>query len=392
MQELQDPLNQRNITVIVGNGFDLSVLNHYRQQLTTSYKSFYYYLRSINFSEDNLIFGKMIDSKRKNAENWSDFEAALETLTSEFAHRSEKILADLSDIQSHFSAFLNSVITPGLVTALDHDSQIAKWAYRSHSEFLADLSETQLAKCYFPTNLWHGNCFNFNFFNLNYTPLLDIYLHLDRYQYNPRHFITSDRNFWFRINPDNVNARPSLTANSQTGCAAYLRTKLYHPHGQQNIPRSLLFGTGEIPPDPTFSKGHWAQLEYKYKGIMEATDLFIVFGASLGNTDSWWWKSIAHRISEPNEKPAEAIIYQFDSGRHDRRDRRNKIIDTFKQQLDGFSRYSDQTDERIHSVLYSSPYDISFLGLKPDPFDPEFRKELTYRRPPDHWTSLNDIG
>lgn len=384
-------IRKRHVTAIVGNGFDLSVLYRYGRELTTAYKSFYYYLRSISFDESNEIFKQMQTSKREGKENWSDFEYALEEVAAK-GGLADKVQRDLSGIQSKFSKFLNSVITSDLIDQLDQDAQMSAWAYRMHAEFLSDLSDKQYVDCVFRTRAEHWDHFYFNFFNLNYTPLLDIYLHLDRGQFDPRPYSTVDRNFEFRINPENVKLDTKYP-NSETGCSAYIRTDLHHPHGSQNIPRSLLFGTGDVLPDRTFAKHYWAQLEYKYGSILDATELFIVFGSSLGSTDSWWWKSIARRISQPEGRAAELFVYQFDDGSLERGVRHQEIVDEFVRYASsgpgGEAVSVDKLRDRIFSIFYNDPGDLSFLGFKAEKYDPFFRNEGSYSRGSRHWTVGN---
>lgn len=69
---------QHNIMVLVGNGFDISVLQKYRDdQLTPSYKVFYDFLKYRGIRKDNVLFNKMTVDRDTGKENWSDFENSL---------------------------------------------------------------------------------------------------------------------------------------------------------------------------------------------------------------------------------------------------------------------------------------------------------------------------
>lgn len=75
---------QHNIMVIVGNGFDISVLKKYRSDnLVSSYKVFYDFLQYRGINQDNLLFKKMTDDRAKNKQNWSDFEYSIYELLDE---------------------------------------------------------------------------------------------------------------------------------------------------------------------------------------------------------------------------------------------------------------------------------------------------------------------
>lgn len=67
---------QYNIMVFIGNGFDISVLEKYRDDnLVSSYSKFYDFLCYKGFNEDNILYKKMREDKNKynGKGNWSDF-------------------------------------------------------------------------------------------------------------------------------------------------------------------------------------------------------------------------------------------------------------------------------------------------------------------------------
>lgn len=88
-----------------------------------------------------------------------------------------------------------------------------------------------------------------------------------------------------------------------------------HPHGIQYTPRSLLFGIDEAAGNARrLSKPYWAQNSVKYEALFPETDLFIIFGCSLGATDRWWWRAIIDGL-RANED-ADLILY-WRRGAHD---------------------------------------------------------------------------
>lgn len=69
-QEFKDLRKQHNIFVLVGNGFDISVIKKYKEGKmkgkTTSYSDFYDYITYYNLSnEDNVLYKKMKDDRGK---------------------------------------------------------------------------------------------------------------------------------------------------------------------------------------------------------------------------------------------------------------------------------------------------------------------------------------
>ena len=138
---------QHNIMMLVGNGFDIAVLNHLGSKYATDYKSFFYYLKSIKFNNGNILFRKMNELRIRDEQakyeskrfpNWSDFELILEgfvsTPTSDYALKG-RLEKDLKEIQYEFSNFLNFVVSPDLLGGLDEKSSKFKWGYRTYSNF-----------------------------------------------------------------------------------------------------------------------------------------------------------------------------------------------------------------------------------------------------------------
>lgn len=70
---------QHNIMVLVGNGFDVAILNKYNtgnlRGKTSTYNDFYEYLKYFRLcDENNILFKRMTEDLLNSRENWSDFE------------------------------------------------------------------------------------------------------------------------------------------------------------------------------------------------------------------------------------------------------------------------------------------------------------------------------
>ena len=112
--------------------------------------------------------------------------------------------------------------------------------------------------------------------------------------------------------------------DENTGWSSYLRTEVVHPHGQQSIPRSLLFGI-DAPdnfnpgthPHKKLMKPYWAMNNIEFGHLFSEVRLFIVFGCSLGATDGWWWRHILGALDiERGDEQAqcELIVYWWSGG------------------------------------------------------------------------------
>lgn len=384
--------------MLVGNGFDIAALTQLDAKYRTDYQSFFFYLKSLNFNAENMIFKKMDELRQEHEEklnhgkagfpNWSDFEARLQ----EFVSGSEVIdyvnlRQDLSEIQRHFSSFLDLVVSPELLNKLDEQAQKHLWAYSTFGRFLADLGFIAYQNLIFPGSVNHYHLFNFNVVNFNYTFLLDNYLYLDQDQFNPHPNSTVDTNFIFRRNPRDYSYpgeprhhRP----DSNTGCSAYLMTEIHHPHGVQSIPRSLLFGIDGTDKEASrgsthqFEKTFWAQTPRRYRKMIAETELFIIFGSSIGETDRWWWRHILHKVYDG----AELIIYKYYPPNlpNSKKEPESQIKDHFindnydPELFGGYELDSDMLSDIKHGirvVTYTNSTTLSAFGFNTSIYDPK---------------------
>lgn len=324
---------QHNIMALVGNGFDIQVLRALGSKMDTTYMSFYHFLKSRKFDSDNLIFRVMEEEKQAGSTAWSDIEAAIERLLKGQQDVSA-IEKSLQDIQFEFSEFLDVVVTPNLLARLSQLVVEGGKTDRSLSGFLRDVrDEDRYGKMSLLQRMDIGDLLNFRFVNFNYTALLDNFVFLDKAQFDPKPFVTSDRNFNFEPNPHGFDHRIGL---KKRWMVSYLLTEVVHPHGMQYTPRSILFGvdSGHKGDAIRLEKPYWAQNEVIHRAYFSDTHLFIIFGCSLGRSDRWWWKQIADALlsapplDNPAGLPPDLIIYWRIEGQELTAD---QILDRFAQ-------------------------------------------------------------
>lgn len=395
--------------MIVGNGFDISALNYLGVQGATTYQAFFYYLKSIGFTEDNILY-KTMDSLRqefeqqtcsgRNLANWSNFEERLSELLSQKDCDAGKLENDLTEIQKQFSTFLNNTVDSTVINDLNTRLFAHDWSIKTFSSFLSDIPSGEYKYMALPMLCGHYHIFNFDVFNLNFTPLLDCYLYLDKRQHKPERK-TVDTNFDFEINRNGFDLDTSVAAgiendkvlknyklftrpNERTNCSGYLVTSLHHPHGQQDIPRSLLFGVESeelmhFNASPTslpnsinrndFSKPYLAQLDRKYGSKIRAARTFILFGTSLGSSDRWWWWNILDAAYADDY--SDIIIYKFLRTPDDTFDknefRRAFIVSNLPHSIKNDSKrgeaYISNLVDKIHVVTYLDPQDLHAFGF-----------------------------
>ena len=315
-------MKEHQVMVFIGNGFDIAILKKYGKGITTSYDSFYSFFKyKYPDSKDNLLIQQMETAKTEQKENWSDFEALLDQslnlLSKTDKEQADKLNADLSEIQQAFSQFLNDIIDNDIIKNISMANDIiikprvncAKKLLKC--SFLKDLSKEQ-----YETNRFH-NKFNNNeilkyvFINFNYTSLLDNYLYLTKEVFDPIPYVTSSNNITLSLNPNNY----SNHCGYPDPYVQLMPIDIFHPHGIQDVPKSLLFGIenssfyNQRDCRRVFVKSLWAQCEPKYEEKFDNTELFIVYGSSIGESDSWWWHRVFNRLVDEN--PAELIIYNY---------------------------------------------------------------------------------
>lgn len=308
----EDVRTQYNVLALVGNGFDIQALSGLGSPSDTRYESFYHYLKYRKFDSSNKILERM-ESLRGIADNWSDIESAIGHLLTIERVSPDVIAADLKDVQREFSTFLDQVVTPEILTRLSDHAVSNNSSMLSFTEFLDDVEDAdEYYKLQLPRRINIGDLFNFKFVNFNYTTLLDNFVYLDQVQFDPHPYKASDRNIKFHPNPHGHSSSDEYPdfrpERGSFYMASYLVSDVIHPHGIQYTPRSLLFGIDDAPGlAQKLAKPYWAQNKVKYGPLFPETDLFIVFGCSLGETDRWWWRAIVDGV-RANEQ-ADLIIY-----------------------------------------------------------------------------------
>lgn len=351
---------QHNIFALVGNGFDISVLKKFKlgkmSGKTTSYVDFYDYITYFNLSnEDNILYKRMKEDRISGKENWSDFENTIRELFDSSKEYSIEVLEkSIDEFQGHFTKFLNDLVDADTLLKLNEEVRKNKLSIQTLENFLKDLED--LRKLKFIDSLDHYHLYNFVFANFNYTSLLDNYIFLDKSQFDPHKYKNVDRNYRIRY-----QLQPF---KDETSLSSYLVLDVIHPHGVQDVPRSILFGIDLEEYDKgknlekRLVKAYWSQYDVKYKSYLEQADLFIIYGMSLGLTDAWWMDSIVHEILE---RKVELIIYKFGAEKED------NVVEMF---INGCIRHKNLSEEKkifvrnsIHVVKFENN-NTYFLGLE----------------------------
>ncbi len=414
---------QHNIMCLVGNGFDVASLIRINNEadmknpnlglgptVTSKYEDFYYYL--VNDVEEkkrfgtvkkditNMVFLKMFEASRNKAKktsNWCDFENIVDEIA--FGKRQknrfmkikdinkvdvDKLNEDLYELQEAFSRFLNKLLPSEKIVKFDQIVRDNDHSYQSLSCFLGDLDgENDIA---FPDRIVHNtsddteHLLNYLFVDFNYTMLLDSYINLDRRRlYRARDNNSSQNNFYFFPNIDKKCSRSGLSDyDSDRWKRVRILTQVVHPHGIQDSPGSMLFGTERKGKgcEPfvedarwQFIKSIWARDKEKFGQDFDKAELFIIFGMSITETDGWWFSEIYKRILEGWNRYStvgpELIIYNFKGDGIDANTLKDKFINACIY-VNDFKSNHDKIKEHIYVATHdgSTNYFLGFSEFK----------------------------
>lgn len=355
MEDKGNETKTHKISVLIGNGFDIQVLNHFNESANTTYSSFYNFInwKYGNKIKGNLIVQKMEEDKKLEKENWSDFENTIkEMLKTEY----EKLLANskgkenedenevldyiknleekygecLNELRDYFHNFLNIIVTQEV---LDKTGEFGKIINKKGDHvnislplntmqfFHGDLTPDERGKFVFMTKVKTGDTIDFKFFNFNYTHIFDNYIKLDKDAFEKKPYKSSGNNFHLQNFQNKGKKETSISIFTKKNY------EIYHPHGDQNDRKTMLFGFNDkyqvigskesncdmlkeefLKIIKYFVKPYWIENNNNYEKYLNESNLYIVFGHSIGESDRYWWKSISDNLKN---KKAELIIYNF---------------------------------------------------------------------------------
>ncbi len=335
-----------NVTFLLGNGFDLNL------GFKTSYCDFLN--EYVNIESDNQIIQQFKTIIKKDCEGvnsiWSDAELAMGEYSREFEGEEarENFLLCLEDFENALRRYLQNLpseIFQKNIGKLANDFAIAINDYTK--DFRFQVKNTLLSSEYNPTAN-HGYFFQFVIFN--YTQFAD-YLLLSK------HF--KERLFQFK--------------HHSTKIAPIFAYPL-HIHGTMS--KDMIFGldnTAQIKNSKLFNfdnvedRGNIVKKDaidacengtyQKLLSIFEQTDLFYLYGLSIGDTDSSYWKRII-RLME-SRKNVRTIIHAMDAPCIDIERRKNRsFCNNLKNKFLAHSQKDSESAESVYSRIHIADFNI----------------------------------
>lgn len=269
------------ITHIIGNGFDIN------QGLKTSYKDFYrdYYLKQ---DSSESVIDELKSAISGDIENWSDLELAIGKYTAHIASVEDLDIV-MSDLQENLANYIAEI-----------DSKQHTVEKKSADEIRQDLIspyrhlKAREIESFNTLKMNFGNVSDVNVLSFNYTSTLEKILQLDN----------------GRMLGADGNSKPILR-------------KMTYIHNSIENKGSIVLGVDnplQIE-NQAFQKDNIAQLylvkpkiienagalnEREALRKLEQANVISIFGVSLGETDTTWWKAIGHAV---NSSPSRCLIY-----------------------------------------------------------------------------------
>lgn len=268
------------VTFILGNGFDMQV------GLNTGYPDFYDYYTNVKGGSEETA--KVKDSINKYIANrhkddfegisWSDLEWALGCYTSEVSHDEFMMVRD--DLIKHLKIYLSSEYklfspTDGQRKELLNDFYFPELRLETKYQNILKNYKSKV-----------GGPHVVNTLTFNYTEVVEnIFSVYAKKEEKVVHTNNGYLNFPIHIHSDLKNLILGVNDKTQIACEEM---------------RKNYFRSGIIKPlldDVLSHENH-----VKAKGVINSTDLFVVFGASLGRTDDMWARAIGDRMNKSNAK------------------------------------------------------------------------------------------
>lgn len=333
------------ITWIIGNGFDLNC------GLKSSYQDFIekYWKKKAVASNQEKLEQAANKGGLLEVELWSDVEEEMGRITQVFA---TETIAEYETIFSEMLALLIDYlkIQEETISATNLVERNVAEFYNSVTGYQKRLAPTDQDKV--PNHLGSENN-TYNFISLNYTTLIDSFVDAAKGKYNPF-------------------ARRGSYTDKVSG--------VFHIHGYADMEGASIFGVGgksQISNTDLATDHEFCELWIKesqneiagnhrtseFKSLVNRTNVFVLYGCSLGVTDEYLLCEIGRRMKQNTSVVIVILDYELPSRTAPDRApfvrRRREVIDTFIRRANISESNREIYEKRI--VVASSKTYFKFL-------------------------------
>lgn len=253
-----------NITFLIGNGFDLGL------GLRSRFSDFYNEYCNSESENPNIL--KFKDSIRQNIENWSDFEKAFGVHSENFEpEQAMDYYYQFNDFQEKFNTYLQKELNQIDYSNKDLITKTMQNALNNfyHTSPVDKIHATRLFEKHIQEAI------NYNFISFNYTNCLDNCI---RILQNSRVLPSGNR-----VN-EPIHVHGYLDENMIMG----LDNELQITNRSLEFP----FPYEQCLVKPDINNYRGTAYDLKAKQLIKDSTVICIYGMSLGETDTTWWKRI----------------------------------------------------------------------------------------------------
>jgi hypothetical protein len=340
-----------NITFILGNGLDINM------GLRTSYSDFYdEYIKKPSPNDGTELLKKLIkedaENPEKRYENWADFEKAFGQYSTKFSSISEYLNA-FDDFLTMFYIYITELDQNVEYEKVDFDivaNQINNMIYNFTEKMNKNL-KNDVVKLIKPNSPSSGG--KYNFIQFNYTYVFDILLN----------GIQSSK----MLNNHNLQVNVGIGAMGEN---LHVHGDLLKPViGVDNVKQIAndVFRNNEKLVNTIVKQNYLNHLQNenvnlpidakKAINVINDSNLIVSYGASIGETDRFWWKTIGDWLKKGADK---RLIIDYYT-----KDRNVRAIQTMRiKQITELRDNFQKLKKKFYSFAEWTPEDIEKHGDK----------------------------
>lgn len=284
------------ITFFIGNGYDINI------GLKTGYPDFLkWYVAQPSKNDLIADFKKII---KDGIEYWSDLEIALGQKTLAYPLNTKSSFKECKfDLDTQMQVYLKEqnerIQAPSQQDIEIFKQSIVKFPLNCTSGYRKDLQRIY--------NVHGSEEYEYNIVDFNFTDTVDIFWNK----------LPKDA-FWHDIRYPQLLSGESFRTIDKKG-------RLFHIHG--TLSNAMMTGVGDpsqlantifqrtdiitsLCVKPVMNENCKNEIEHRISQLIDSTDIFVVYGMSIGVTDEKWWRSVVCRLL--TERNTYLVIVNYD--------------------------------------------------------------------------------
>ncbi|WP_214858503.1 AbiH family protein [Exiguobacterium sp. s191] len=349
-----------NITFLIGNGFDINI------GLNTSYSSFYEHLKNRNHENqknkliENILndyFNKEIlkDSSKDKKDSieqidWSDFEIAVGSYTKKIETKKEieEFIKDYEEFIDYFTSYIEEGIDNNLLEFWMEENLNSFENSIKNPINTYERDQHELTVRY---SNYRNITKNFNYVIFNYTEIFDL-LH----QNWKKHY-----------------SQTGITSNSPIHIHGYCQEQILLGVNDESQIHSKLSSNESLQMMMIKTISNQYALSTRLErtiSVIKNSELIIIYGMSLGESDKFWWELIIERLKKDSKKSV--LIYAYESDQKGLIKHHRRMMNKQKEWKEKLLKYASEEEKEILSKQIFIQFDtlkiFNFIKLSSEVF------------------------